>query len=229
MRLFSKASLTTVISLLVIGCNLGCRNIKAAEPNTLPEKSPETRQEWKSVLNWPIRCDEGVSHFANDDDFVGVEISKLKSGNQLISVVCTTGAYNRGKIIYFHPKNSDKYTLLTFNRFGLTKNLPDNLVKNKSKYYRYLDSLLWGSALVKEEDEIIYYIHSFRGAGGCGINVVYDVSTEIPKVLKLRIKPVCGLNMLSDEDWPEFSEKEYKKWPLLKHPDAILPEQTNKK
>ncbi|THB68706.1 MAG: hypothetical protein D6B27_02030 [Gammaproteobacteria bacterium] len=158
MRLFSKASLTTVLSLLVIGCNLGCRNIKAAEPNTLPEKLPKTRQEWKSVLNWPKKCDENPS--LTSDDFDSVEVTNLRSGNQLVSVVCTTGAYNMGEIIYFHPKNSDKYTLLTFTRFGVTENFPDKSVKNKSKYYRYLDSLLWGSALVKEEDEIIYYIHS---------------------------------------------------------------------
>lgn len=52
----------------------------------------------------------------------------------------------------------------------------------------------------------------YRGAGGCGLLTIYDVSGDCPKVVEFRAKTYCSANYVPPEKWKLYPAKVRAKW-----------------
>ena len=140
------------------------------------EALPTTRSEWRSLLKWDDACESGIAHIANSGvDFVGVTYFKMRDSGSLVSVVCRTGNYNQGKIV-FRLRNTGsgrQSTLLEFPQFRFKEPEPDSSkffdpnVKEPAStvdlFYTYTDRLLWGNLKIDKEKQTIANNNFFRG------------------------------------------------------------------
>lgn len=198
---------------------------------------PHTRSEWRSLIEWPTECDEGVSHIIDDlPSFVGVESYKMSSGMELVEVVCRTGAYNQGEM-YFYKDLDEKnsYRVLTFPQFASVSSAPSGLkwstcnktnlsgnnCLNKGRadiniepiLYQFNAPLLWGNIRIDTKKNIIVVDNFYRGGGGCGVSTSYSVAEEVPSILELKVHEECGQINLPVDSWLTIPPKQYQSWP----------------
>lgn len=208
----------------------------------LEPPNPQTRAEWKSLIQWPSECDDGVSHITSvAPSFVGVESYTLKSGLELVSVVCKTAAYNQGEMVFLKDANKKShYVKLTFPQFAAVSAAPSKLrwpersaeasadkhepKENhpkgalKNTFYQFSHPLLWGNLRIEIENNKIIVDNFYRGGGGCGISTAYKLTKASPTVsasiVALKIKDQCDEVDLSADSWPTIPPNYYQQWPL---------------
>jgi len=180
-------------------------------------KNPDTMSDWKKLLNWPTLCDHGTSFFPEVDIYPWFE------ERQLVSIVCTTGAYNLGLMFYLETtKGSNQYTLLTFPQFReADEYTPDQIEKTLSgnlagaPYYQYDIPLLWGTLHSDMSNHTITNEDRYRGGGGCGTITSYQIINNKIQVSKLRIREVCDETHPPISEWPEYAESFFSTWPKV--------------
>ena len=193
----NTSAVTIAIILSAIVLPLGfCDSVKE-------EPLPTTRAEWRSLLKWDDACESGVAHIANSGaGFVGVTHFKMHDSISLVSVVCQTGSYNQGKIV-FRLRNigsGRQSTVLEFPQFRFKEPEPDSSkyfdpnVKEPTStvdlFYTYTDRLLWGNLKIDKEKQTITNSNFFRGGDtGCGLNTVYKLVEDKLKVVEFRAQP----------------------------------------
>lgn len=174
--------------------------------------NPETRTEWRKLIKWDDQCEEGVKHITQySSRFVGVDHYQLKSGVELVKVVCETGAYNRGSIIYIRTSKQSDFILLNFLQVGAAKNaLPP--VKSASGFYTYSDNLLWGNIHVDLKTGRITNTDFFRGGGGCGLVNEYLINNSQAELINFKAYPDCSTKNPPVENWPQYTPSQWSTW-----------------
>jgi hypothetical protein len=184
-----------------------------------------TRAEWREQLQWPASCDDGVSHLTKySDDFVGVEVYPWSGGKRLVSVMCETGAYNQGEILFLEKEAAtSNFELISFPQFKLIKDEPMAFANSaqfvdidQAGYYQFTDSLLWGNIVVDMIKGTIRNDTFYRGGGGCGVSTLYSLIDFDAQVISLRTQSSCEENHIAISDWKNQSLSEYSKWPVLR-------------
>ncbi|WP_435236757.1 hypothetical protein ACR30L_04005 [Psychromonas sp. PT13] len=223
----SNVLLVSPILLLLSSCYAA--TVKQPSEKSLKERSsvitktvkkPETRNDWKAVLNWPELCDEGVSHISSF--FVGVDVYPWFEERQLVSVVCTTGAYNRGLMFFLETeKNSGQYSLLSFPQFIAADDASGNVETTisgdltKAPFYQFDQPLLWGSLRSDMSNFTITNNNRYRGLGGCGVLTSYQITDNKVQVSALKIKKDCDETNLPFSEWPKIAESVFSTWPKV--------------
>lgn len=191
------------------------------------ESLPTTRAEWRSLLKWDDACESGVAHIANSGvGFVGVTHFKMRDSSSVVSVVCRTGSYNQGKILFLlrNTGTGPRSTLLVFPQFRYKEPEPDSSkyfdpnVKVPAStidlFYTYSDRLLWGNLQIDKEKQTITNNDFFRGGDtGCGTHTVYKLVGEKPQVVEFRAQPHCRTGAVSIEKWKSYPHNIRSKWP----------------
>ncbi|MGF1693940.1 hypothetical protein [Photobacterium kagoshimensis] len=206
-RLFSPMALALLLPLAV-----------SAETVNKVIKAPLSRSDWKEVINWPLSCDSGVKHITDfSNDFIGVERYLWFDGRNLVSVICETGAYNQGEMIFLESKKeSGEYNLIYFPQFRLIEDSPHlrfNKVTKGFQYYQKSDSLLWGNLSINESESTITNNNFYRGGGGCGISTTYVITQSQPSIAQLKIEVQCQEDKKISE-WTTYTEEQYNNWPI---------------
>jgi len=209
-----KSRLLFAISLFFLtACSLPAPTESANSTTT----KLQTRTEWREALKWPKSCDEGVSHI-NSDRFVGVEVYAWEKGRQLVSVVCETGAYTRGEMLFLETgKATGQFDLLVFPQFKAISDAPRELNLNNSgenDYYQYSRSLLWGNLMVDNISSKITNDAYYRGGGGCGVSTIYSVFNSTPLVTSLKTQQ-CVDKDIPVSKWKIQPQSEYSTWPVV--------------
>lgn len=183
---------------------------------------PQTRAQWKQVIQWPDACDEGVSDISFSKHFKGFWVHPWSQGRRLVQVVCTRGTYNLGVIFYLETeKASNQFTLLVFPQFisaGSAESMIAKVLSGQlgtAPYNQFQRPLVWGSILTDMSGYTITNENRYRGAGGCGILTSYQVVEGQPQVSSLRIKEDCTEAWLAPELWPLIKKSDYASWPLV--------------
>ncbi len=197
------------------------------------EQLPMTRAEWRSLLKWDDACEAGVAHLVNSGfGFVGVIHYEMLDSTSLVSVVCQTGSYNQGKII-FHLRNTESgrlSTLLVFPQFRYKQPSsessgyfdPKEKVQDNSVdlFYVYNDGLLWGNLSVDKQKQIITNNDFFRGGDtGCGTHTMYKLFKAKPQVVVFRAQPHCREGAVPIEKWKLYPKEIRSTWPTGPVPD----------
>lgn len=183
---------------------------------------PQTRAQWKQIIQWPDVCDEGVSDISFSKHFKGFWVHPWSQGRRLVQVVCTRGTYNLGVIFYLETeKASNQFTLLVFPQFisaGSAESMIAKVLSGQlgtAPYYQFQRPLVWGSILTDMSGYTITNENRYRGAGGCGILTSYQIVEGQPQVASLRIKEDCTEAWLAPELWPLIKKSDYASWPLV--------------
>jgi len=214
-RFLNKTRLALPVSLLFIaGCSLPLPTESTNHTTKL-----QTRTEWREALKWPKSCDDGVSNLTKYlDDFVGVEVYAWEKGRQLVSVVCETGAYTRGEMLFLETgKATGQFDLLVFPQFKAISDAPRELNLNnsgESDYYQYSRSLLWGNLMVDNISGKITNDAYYRGGGGCGVSTIYSVFNSTPLVTSLKTQQ-CVDKDIPVSKWKIQPQSEYSTWPVV--------------
>ena len=183
---------------------------------------PQTRAQWKQIIQWPDACDEGVSDISFSKHFKGFWVHPWSQGRRLVQVVCTRGTYNLGVIFYLETeKASNQFTLLVFPQFisaGSAESMIAKVLSGQlgtAPYYQFQRPLVWGSILTDMSGYTITNKNRYRGIGGCGILTSYQIVEGQPQVASLRIKEDCTEAWLAPELWPLIKKSDYASWPLV--------------
>lgn len=178
------------------------------------DKKEMTRADWKRIVKWDDECDRRVRRYIDADiGFVGVDVYKLKSGTELVSIVCRSAAYNEGVVLYQKPKGSVEYKLLEFPQI-VPVDQSSKPIKSPSGYYRYTDRLLWGSTNIDTENEKISFRDYFRSGGGCGLYTEYKLADSTPVITLFRARNICDSTNPPIKKWRSYSNKEIASWPM---------------
>jgi hypothetical protein len=214
----NTVNLALILSL--IGIPLG--NCDSAKEEPLPT----SRAEWRSLLKWDDACESGVTHIANSGvGFVGVKHYKMPDSSSLVSVVCRTGSYNQGKIV-FHLRNTEsgrQSTVLVFPQFHFKEPNPDPSkyldpnVKEPTGtvdlFYTYNDRLLWGNLKIDKDKQTITNNDFFRGGDtGCGMHTMYKLVEGKPQVVEFRAQPHCRVSAEPIEKWKMYPQDVRSSW-----------------
>ncbi|MFT6910394.1 MAG: hypothetical protein ACJAS1_007123 [Oleiphilaceae bacterium] len=180
----------------------------------------QTRAEWRALLKWPQVCDDGVSNMIKYlDDFVGVDVYAWSAGRKLVSVVCETGAYTRGEMLFLETgEETERFNLLVFPQFKAIADAPQELNlanKGQQDYYQYSRSLLWGNLKIDNSSGNISNDAFYRGGGGCGVSTTYSLLNDEPVVVSLRTQQ-CEDKDIPISEWKIQPQSEYSKWPVVK-------------
>ena len=169
LRMNIHATITALLLCAVAPSLAFCDSIK-------DDVLPTTRAEWRNLLKWDDACESGVAHIANSGvGFVGVMHFKMRDSSSLVSVVCRTGSFNQGKILFLLRKtgSGQRSKALVFPQFRYQEPKPDsskyfdpNLkvpAVTVDSFYTYSDRLLWGNLQVDKEKRTITNNDFFRG------------------------------------------------------------------
>lgn len=213
------ASITALLLSTVVQPLAFCDSIK-------DDALPTTRAEWRNLLKWDDACESGVAHIANSGvGFVGVTHFKMRDSSSLVSVVCRTGSYNQGKILFLLRKTGPgpRSKELVFPQFRYQEPKPDsskyfdpNLkvpAGTVDSFYTYSDRLLWGNLQVDKEKQTITNNDFFRGGdAACGTHTVYQLVGETPQVVEFRAQPHCRAGAVPIEKGKLYPEDIRSKW-----------------
>lgn len=191
------------------------------------EPLPATRAEWRSLLKWDDACESGVAHIASSGvGFVGVTHFKMRDSSSLVSVVCRTGSYNQGKVLFLlrNTGPSQRSSVLVFPQFRFKEPDPESSkyfdpnVKEPAStvdlFYTYNDRLLWGNLKIDKENQTITNNDFFRGGDtGCGMHTVYKLVEDKPQVVEFRAQPHCRTGAVPIEKWKLYPQDTRSKWP----------------
>ncbi|MBI3561674.1 MAG: hypothetical protein HY080_08170 [Gammaproteobacteria bacterium] len=150
----------------------------------------------------------------------------MHDSSSLVSVVCRTGSYNQGKIVFLlrNTGSGRQSTVLEFPQFRFKEPEPDpskyfdpNATVPASTvdlFYTYNDRLLWGNLKFDKEKQTITNNDFFRGGdSGCGIYTVYKLVQDKPHVVEFRAQPHCRTGALPIEKWKLYPRGIRSKWP----------------
>ena len=232
----SNKILNLLISFFLVFILISCA--KTTNLELKRQLLPHTRSEWKKLIEWPVECDDGIRHITvNSPAFVGVESYRMSSGIELVIVVCKTGAYNQGEMVFI--KISDEksnYKVLTFPQFASVNESPSKLKwstcaettlsgdhclkkggadnNTEPALYKFIGSLLWGNLRIETKNNRIIVDNFYRGGGGCGISTSYSISEEVPSIFELKVYEQCGQTNLPVGSWPTVPFNQYQSWPI---------------
>lgn len=204
----------------IVLVSVSCCSVKTINANTVPVdlSQLESREQWRSLLSWPVACDDGVAHITNNaTDFVGVEFYEWDNERYLVTVVCSTAAYNQGEMAFLEKsKNSREFVLLSFPQFAPITDAPaEKVIANTEgeAFYRYDAALLFGNLLVDTVKNEMTNNTFSRGGGGCGMSTNYSLRAGSISVKALKIQEVCGAENKAISEWPSYQASQYQAWP----------------
>jgi hypothetical protein len=89
----------------------------------------------------------------------------------------------------------------------------------KGQFVRFTDSLAYGlTCYPTPTTKELTLFREYRGAGGCGLNTVYDVSGDSPKVKEFRARVFCTPESPPIETWKRYPARQRAKWRVVPNP-----------
>ena len=159
--------------------------------------TPADRRAWRNVLKWPDDCEEAYEKTMSKET-PGLEVYELASGQYLVEVVCTTGAY-QGYQFYSHwdeTKSPPAARLLTFPSF---ESEDEGKPKKKTEIQE-----VWGLATFDAKTKSLEIHNKYRGPGDCGSLATYEFPNGTPRLKEFREKSACDGNYVEPKEWPRI-------------------------
>lgn len=164
----------------------------ATEAAALP--GTEDRAGWRALLGWPEDCEERRRTTVAAEMGAGIEVDTLGEGRYLVQVLCFTGAYQPGKLVFVQGPG----------RASAPLRLPgyDEGASSPEASIPYVNGLTEFDRATRE----LEVLSKSRGVGDCGKLVRFAFPDGVPTV-KWRRGQECGA--------AEPPIVEPYKWPLI--------------
>ena len=142
------------------------------------------RAEWRALLAWPEKCEEGFEgSYSESDEYGGLEFHRLGRGRYLVEVVCDGGGIQPDAVfLLYDERRPRRARLLKLKGFdGVDERggrLPYSEVRALTKFLPRTRELL----LMSKADAM----------GTCGLYVRYSFASGAPRVVEARRSDDCG-------------------------------------
>jgi hypothetical protein len=198
-----------------------------------PYLTPKDRALWKSTLNWCDECDEraGFSIPDEDRDNGWIFIYPIGDKQYIVKICCAIGMHNSENLFYkvWVNKDSIESRLLILEQYDYfpaddeEHDWPEDWLEKpkfqpepKGQFVRFTDSLAYGFINYPPANTLeLILSRKYRGAGGCGLYTVYDVSGESPKVKEFRARVFCTPESPPFEKWKRYPAQQRAKWRVV--------------
>jgi hypothetical protein len=195
-----------------------------------PDLTTQDRLKWKSVLNWCDECDERAKPFTQSDDgqYGSIDIIPIGANQYIVDINCERAMQQSEHIYYKVTEHADtiESKLLILEQYfyifaegSLTYGVEEPKNDPKGEFVRFTDSLTYGLTDITDKATPLLIIEKpYRGAGGCGLYTVYDVSDDCPKVIEFRAKLFCSPEPTGHKEWKSYPAKQRAKWRVVPNP-----------
>ncbi len=156
--------------------------------------TPADRRAWRKIIKWPDECEEAYEKTMSKET-PGLEFYELSSGQYLVQIVCTTGAY-QGYQFYSHldeTKSPPTARLLTFQTF---ESEGEGKQPKKTEMQE-----MWGMPTFDGRTKRLLIHNRYRGPGDCGALATYEFPDGAPRLKEFREKSECDGNYVEPEKW----------------------------
>lgn len=182
-------------------------------PNPLKLKKILTKADrvlWRQKLHWSDECEQGVAHYG--DQFAGLNFYPIKKDQYIVEVICTLGAYQGSQYFYFIDDSQGRFKsqLLEMEQFAEDE--------ATSSFYKFTDTLVWGTITFDSKQAHLINLNRFRGDGGCGTQTTYDASKIPIKVIKFGARTECTEASIPPTQWKRYSLKQMGQWKISTSP-----------
>ena len=149
--------------------------------------SKETRSHWRKRLAWNDDCEESFSaSYAGLES--GIEVYTLKNGLELVSVLCSAGAYQPSFLYFIVDEDIE-----------LEQDIPLKFLYYESAdgqtLQSYSRSELWGEPLIDTARGQLSILNLARQTGDCGSWAVYAIHRENAELLELWARFPCPVKI----------------------------------
>jgi len=147
------------------------------------------RTKLRKIIKWPDSCEETFSF-----PTAGFVIFKKDVNNYIAQIVCTYGSY-QGMSLFYKINTSGNNPIISKISFP---------TRNNSKKHL---SEIWGNVLTSSTVDKFHILNLFSGYGHCGTLTTYDLSADIPKIIKLKTQDNCDLKpaIRDPEKWKSIN------------------------
>jgi hypothetical protein len=207
----------------------GLRKINRVGPNDL-DLTAQDRLKWKSVLNWCDECDDRARPFTESFGGRHGGISVIPIGNKqyIVDVNCHMTTFQSEHIYYkvFEHTEIIESRLLMLDQYYFNfdegadaSGIEEPKNDPKGEFVRFTDSLTYGLTDISDKTAPLLIVEKrYRGAGGCGLYTVYDVSGDYPKVIEFRAKLFCSPESPMPEEWRLYPAEQRATWRVVPNP-----------
>ena len=143
----------------------------------------EIRSNWRKTLAWNMDCEQSFqASYAGLGS--GVEVYALQNGLELVSVLCSAGAYQPSFVYFIVDKNAgvDRVVALKFNSVESADG--QSLQSNPQIE-------LWGEPMIDAARGELNILNLARQTGDCGSWAVYALQGEFAELLELWTRFPC--------------------------------------
>lgn len=165
---------------------------------------------WRKALQWSETCEKKFGGY--DEEFAGLNFYPLRKDEYVVKVTCTLGAYQGDQELYLVQENQGQLQSqgLTFEQIYDDNKKSES--HQKDNFYRFTDSLVWGTITFDGKKLHLINLNRFRGNGDCGTQTIYDVSKSSPKLIEFRAKIECDEKFIPPHQWKLYPLKQIAKW-----------------
>ncbi|GEM_PF-2144031 len=156
-------------------------------PAQLKAQSVQVRSKWRRTLQWNNSCEDAfqASYVGQQS---GVQVYKADNTVELVSVLCSAGAY-QPSFVYF---------LLAKHKSGVTAqaiNFPIYASDDGWNMNRSVQTEIWGEPIFDSERVELNILNVARQSGDCGSWAVYSLEQASAELMELWALFPCPQNI----------------------------------
>lgn len=155
----------------------------ALSPAQIKFRNLEARSNWRKRLGWDQSCEDGfLASYAGLES--GVEVQALTDHSNLVSVLCSAGAY-QPSFLYFFIHNNDHQSEARLIEF------PIYTADGGSHTNLKIETEIWGESLYDSERGELNILNVARQTRDCGSWAVYNIDGGSAELLELWTRYPC--------------------------------------
>ncbi len=186
-----RASIFSIFSLYALFWFSACSPVQQRIPEASKVKTSaqikadniEIRLKWRKTLAWNIDCEDSFqASYAGLGS--GVEVYALQNGLELVSVLCSAGAYQPSFVYFIVDKNAgvDRVIAMKFNR---VESADGESLQSNPQFE------LWGEPMIDAAHGELNILNLARQTGDCGSWAVYALQGKLAELLELWTRFPC--------------------------------------